>query len=357
MVEDMPVRRAAVVLALVSVLVPVGSAQSRPQPVEVVDARTEYSSTFANPDGSRTLVLHTGPVHVREGGGWRPVDLTLRASADGRVEPVAHPRRLSLGGQGSTELARMVDGQTRFTRAWPTPLPAPVLAGSRVTYPGARPGEDLVVTVTRSGFTQRLVPSGGTVPLTVASESAGSEGSDVVAEPASVSLGPVLDTYVQSNILTAPMGHQPDIRVGTFDGTIVARSFLSWQLAGLRGKQVRRAELKLWNWHSWSCQARAWQVWETGAADAKTAWSRQPAWLRQVAGSTKTLGHSASCPDGAVEVELTGLVREWAGGGAELGGLGLRAENEADVFGWKKWSASEATEGRPPRLEVTYQQG
>ncbi|MGO1049944.1 DNRLRE domain-containing protein [Crossiella sp. CA198] len=354
----MSVRRVAVVLALVSALVPVGSAQAQQQPVELVDARTEYSSTFANPDGSRTLMLHTGPVHVRDGSGWRPVDLTLRMVASGRIEPVAHPRALSLGGAGSTELARMMDGAARVSRQWPTPLPAPVLAGNRATYPEARPGRDLVVTVTRNGFAQRLVPSGGGVGVPMAGNGVDwSSGSDLVAEPVSVSLGPVLDTYVQSNILTAPMGDQPDVRVGTFDGAIVARSFLGWQLAGLRGKQVRRAELELWNWHSWSCQPRGWQVWETGVADGKTAWSLQPAWLRQVAGSTKTLGYSANCPDSTVGVELTGLVREWAGGGAVLGGLGLRAADEGDVFAWKKWSASEGAEGHPPRLEVTYQEG
>lgn len=355
----MLVRRVAVLLlVLVSVFVSTGSAQSQEGPVELVSARTEYSSTFANPDGSRTLVLHTGPVHVRDGrGGWRPVDLTLRPGAEGRIEPVAHPRELSFGGAGSTELVRMTDGQTRFSRPWPTPLPAPVLARSSATYPGARPGQDLVVTATRTGFTQRLVPSGGS-GTRMAGELVGPGGeSGLVAEPASVSLGPVLDAYVQSNILTAPMGHQPDVRVGTFDGTIVARSFLGWQLPELRGKAIRRAELKLWNWHSWSCQPRGWQVWETGAPDAKTAWSRQPEWKRQIAGSTKTLGYSTTCPDGTVGVEVTGLVREWAGGGAALGGLGLRAADEADVFAWKKWSASEGAEGHPPRLEVTYQHG
>ncbi|WP_143342892.1 DNRLRE domain-containing protein, partial [Crossiella equi] len=289
-------------------------------------------------------------------GGWREVDLTLRPGDGGRLEPAAHPRALSLGGQGSTELVRMAYGQAAFSRKWPTPLPAPVVRGNRVTYPQAQAGQDLVITVTRTGFTQRLVAAGGGGAVDEAAGVDGGPGS--LVEPATVGLGPLLDTYVQSNVLNVSLGHQPDVRVGTFDGAVVARSFLNWPLEALRGKRVRLAELELWNWHSWSCQPRAWQVWETTVAGAGTAWNRQPEWLAQVAESSRTTGYSAICPDATAGVDLTGLVRKWAGGsGAGMGTVGLRAVDEADVFAWKKWAAAATGEGHPPRLEVTYLEG
>ncbi|MDO5634036.1 MAG: DNRLRE domain-containing protein [Micrococcus sp.] len=61
------------------------------------------------------------------------------------------------------------------------------------------------------------------------------------------------DTWVQSGT-TAPQVNSVELRAGTFNsGTNRARSYLKFDFSGVAGADVVRAELKLWNHHSWSC--------------------------------------------------------------------------------------------------------
>src|SRR4051794_30007622 len=58
--------------------------------VEITDDRTASTSTFANADGTLTTESYAGPVRVRMGGAWVPVDTTLQEK-NGIVSPVAAP--------------------------------------------------------------------------------------------------------------------------------------------------------------------------------------------------------------------------------------------------------------------------
>ncbi|MGW0198956.1 hypothetical protein ACWDX9_36725, partial [Nonomuraea sp. NPDC003201] len=73
--------------------------------VEIESARTEASSTYANPDGSLTEEMFAGPVRVRDGAGWKPVDLALTATGDGTVTPKSHGRALRIGGASGAKQA------------------------------------------------------------------------------------------------------------------------------------------------------------------------------------------------------------------------------------------------------------
>ena len=129
--------------------------------IENAGARAETQEVFANPDGTWSARIYAGPVRMRDAGGsWKPIDLTMRAEADGSVAPVAHPGDLRLSGKvdaGRHELLSIVVGGERVSIEWNGALAAPVLAGNRATYPEVRPGVDLVVEASRTGVEQFFV--------------------------------------------------------------------------------------------------------------------------------------------------------------------------------------------------------
>ncbi|WP_446212978.1 DNRLRE domain-containing protein [Micromonospora sp. IBSANI012] len=136
------------------------TARETGKPVQVKSLTSETTEVFALPDGQFRADIATGMQRFRRGGDWIPVDLTLKAAADGSVAPVAHPNDLRISGPAGTgqhELAAVGTGADRVAMGWSGALPAPVLHGNRATYVDARPGVDLVVEATRTGFEQFLV--------------------------------------------------------------------------------------------------------------------------------------------------------------------------------------------------------
>ncbi|ATE55974.1 LamG-like jellyroll fold domain-containing protein [Actinosynnema pretiosum] len=128
------------------------------EPVQVTSATSENEELFANPDGTMTYRQHVQPVRVRQGGDWVPVDLELERKADGTVVPKAAPVEMEFsGGGGDRPVGKVVSGEHEIGFSWPTPLPAPVLDGTTLTYPAVLPDVDLKVEVGLKGFSQVLV--------------------------------------------------------------------------------------------------------------------------------------------------------------------------------------------------------
>ncbi|MEU7889640.1 LamG-like jellyroll fold domain-containing protein [Microbispora bryophytorum] len=130
------------------------------EPVEVTDARTEFTTTYANPDGeSFRLEQSTTPVRVKGAdGAWVSPDATLERRADGSVGPVAAAVGVSFsgGGDGGNLVTMNRDGRT-LALGWPGTLPEPVLDGPNATYPDVLPDVDLRMTATTEGFRQVLI--------------------------------------------------------------------------------------------------------------------------------------------------------------------------------------------------------
>ncbi|MGC4771915.1 DNRLRE domain-containing protein [Micromonospora sp. DT44] len=136
------------------------AARETGKPVRVDSLTSETAEVFALPDGQFRAELAAGMQRFRRGGDWVPVDLTLKAGTDGSVTPVAHPGDLRISGSraaGTHELAALGSADQRVAMGWTGALPTPVLQGNRATYVDARPGVDLVVEATRTGFEQFLV--------------------------------------------------------------------------------------------------------------------------------------------------------------------------------------------------------
>jgi RHS repeat-associated protein len=168
----------------------------------------------------------------------------------------------------------------------------------------------------------------------------------IIVDP-EVRINTGFDTWVQHGFSSDQSG-SPELRLGTYNGGAnVARSFLHFDLAPVAGRQILQGWLDLFNWHSYSCSARNWQVWDTGLAGTGTRIGSQPAWNRHWSTSNKTLGYSSSCNDGWVNADVRGLVQAHADNRRGTVAFGLKAENESDSFGWKKFNSANAGGGIP----------
>lgn len=130
------------------------------EPVEVTGARTEYSSTVANPDGTFTLTQSTQPQRARaEDGTWRNIDVTLEKRADGSIGPKSAVVDMAFSGGGSgSELLRLERDGQRLKLGWPTALPEPVLDGATAIYADVPvKGVDLQMTAEAEGYREVLV--------------------------------------------------------------------------------------------------------------------------------------------------------------------------------------------------------
>ncbi|MFK4693617.1 DNRLRE domain-containing protein [Streptomyces pristinaespiralis] len=136
--------------------------------VVVTDETTGTTYTVANPDGTLTTELTSGPERVLRGGKWQKVDVSLARAADGSVRAKNHPKGLRLGGKGGAkaasvraaqdaaprELVTLGQGDEAVTLQWKGGLPAPAIDGTTARYRDAVPGADVIVEATRTGFEQ-----------------------------------------------------------------------------------------------------------------------------------------------------------------------------------------------------------
>ncbi|GAA3010469.1 hypothetical protein GCM10010483_64420 [Actinokineospora diospyrosa] len=418
--------------------------------VEALSERSESTTTWANPGGTLTSELSSGPKRFQRDGKWVDVDLTLRAQADGSVAAPAHPRGARLAGAGGIrakalgavepvrDLVTLGSGTEAITLQWPGGLPAPRLDGPTATYPDAVPGADVVVSLTRGGFEQfvdikkrpagpvsytlplkadglvataqadggvaftdrksgkpvatmpapvmwdstvdknsgehtRRAPvrmdiqqRGGTIELRLSPDPAfladPATTFPVRVDPSTTRLGTVFDTFVESDVTTDESG-SVDLKIGwpgTYDDAAhtiktVARSFITWDTAPIADALVTDAKLRLFNYHSWSCDPREWQVWAADEATSATRWTNQPAMLTKHASPTETRRSGGTCNNpGYSTVDATSLVAYWAGTRQPRSSMGLRAGNEADTYGWKRFYSGNAAANQIPTLEVTY---
>ncbi|MEV0006124.1 DNRLRE domain-containing protein [Micromonospora sp. NPDC050980] len=125
------------------------------RPVLVSGRTSESSRTWAQPDGTFRSEVSLAPERVRDGSGWREIDLSLERRSDGSVAPRVHARGVVLSGArsaGSDRLVSLGRGADAVALGWRGALPEPVLSGNRATYRQVRPDVDLIVEVQPAGF-------------------------------------------------------------------------------------------------------------------------------------------------------------------------------------------------------------
>ncbi|MFF9839215.1 DNRLRE domain-containing protein [Streptomyces sp. NPDC013740] len=173
----------------------------------------------------------------------------------------------------------------------------------------------------------------------------------VTVDPA-VNIGSSFDTFVQQGY-TTDMSTSTELKLGNNGSGQIARSFLSFPMAGITGKQILGAKLNLFNFHSWSCAPSSWEVWDTPHATTSTRWTAQPNWNTKWATTTATKGFSSSCADGWVSQDIKNLAVAWAANGNGSNAMGIRATNESDPYSWKRFNSGNAA-SNTPYISVTY---
>ncbi|WP_327373252.1 DNRLRE domain-containing protein [Streptomyces sp. NBC_01216] len=150
-------------------------------------------------------------------------------------------------------------------------------------------------------------------------------------------------TNFSSGTSDARVGHESDT-----GGT--ARSF--WRMgysSSIKGATVSRATFKVLNNHSWSCSAREFQFYLTGAISSGTTWNAQPSWSTLL--QKKSFAHgwsSSSCPDSYEAFDVKAAAQRGADSGWSSLTFGMRASSEGDTQTWRKFRATSAV------LEVDY---
>ncbi|WP_102162435.1 DNRLRE domain-containing protein [Brevibacterium luteolum] len=142
------------------------SARAQGSRVEVEDARSVDSSTFANPDGTLTTEAYSGPIRVQDdSGAWVDVDTTLEETEGGYAPKAAlNDVVVSDGGEGAFASVDVDAGDgesSTFGVEWDSELGEPVVSGSTATYEGVENpfgvDADLVVEVLKDSFSHSLV--------------------------------------------------------------------------------------------------------------------------------------------------------------------------------------------------------
>jgi hypothetical protein len=145
----------------------------------------------------------------------------------------------------------------------------------------------------------------------------------------------------------AKVGYYNDPSVPSGPTIDTYRSFFRMNTAPVNGKHIIKATLRTYEVHSWSCTARAVDLWMTGAIGTGTTWNAQPSWIRKISSANVAKGYNSGCNDGGVDFDATSAVTEAAGKRLANLTLGLRAASESDTFGWKKFRNN-------PTIEITY---
>jgi hypothetical protein len=126
--------------------------------VEVTDAKSENGQTWANPDGTFTSSMASGPVRFKKSSGdWQDIDLTARVAADGSITATAAERAVTLPGTSAGGVSiPTAAGPVVITHPGASSV-TPRIDGSVVTYPGAVGGKDLIAQLLVHGVEETVV--------------------------------------------------------------------------------------------------------------------------------------------------------------------------------------------------------
>lgn len=126
------------------------------------------------------------------------------------------------------------------------------------------------------------------------------------------------------------------------------RSFFRMDTSAVNGKRVISASFQTTEVWAWSCGARPVQAWATGGIASNTTWNTQPGWAYLLQEINVAKGYNSSvCPSGGVSFDVTPHVVSSAQGYWGNVTIGLRASNEGDTYGWKKFNNN-------PTLSIVY---
>ncbi|MFD0527265.1 DNRLRE domain-containing protein [Kitasatospora arboriphila] len=160
-------------------------------------------------------------------------------------------------------------------------------------------------------------------------------------------------TYVSSAFPTTSYWKTSDstgLRVGynNWDAPYyVGRAFAKMSVpSSIHGAQISLSTFYATETWAPSCSARdveLWQIDPSTPVSSSTTWNNQPVWKAKSDTKNAAHGFNDSCPAESVGFNTTGLMQNAANGKANDITFGLRASNESDGYGWKKFQPSTMT--------------
>jgi len=124
----------------------------------------------------------------------------------------------------------------------------------------------------------------------------------------------------------------------------VTRSLFNVSVSSaMYGATVLSSKMTIPDEWSPSCTAKPIELWKTGKIDSSTDWSNQPSWISKIDSATAAHGYDSSCPAADIPFDTTSIMQSAAAGKWSNLTMGLRAGDESDKYGWKKFSDSPAS--------------
>ncbi|WP_239076522.1 VCBS repeat-containing protein [Streptomyces sp. SID9913] len=110
-------------------------------------------------------------------------------------------------------------------------------------------------------------------------------------------------------------------------------------------KQITKSTFRIKNTWSWSCSSRKVSAWLTGSISASSNWTNTNTssfWKQRMSTVNDSKGWGSACPAGNLAFDVTAGARSAASSKWSNINIGLRADDEKDEFGWKKFDANSA---------------
>ncbi|WP_443052413.1 FG-GAP-like repeat-containing protein [Streptomyces sp. JV176] len=124
----------------------------------------------------------------------------------------------------------------------------------------------------------------------------------------------------------------------------LARSYFRMNTKNLwsTNKQVLKSTFRIKNTWSWSCTHRPVDLWRTTEIDSSTTWNKRPTRREKLDSLSDAKGWGSGCPAGNLAFDVTSGAKDAASGKWNTIIFELAANNESDVYGWKKFDAKSA---------------
>lgn len=120
---------------------------------------SETVTAYANTDGSQTRRLSQTAVNFKDtAGAWQPIDTRVTPGADGRLHEAANSRKVDFAASAADPALATFAVDATHSLSYGLQGAAPVAAavsGSTLTYAGALPGADVVLSPTPTGSRNR----------------------------------------------------------------------------------------------------------------------------------------------------------------------------------------------------------
>ncbi|MGW0810912.1 LamG-like jellyroll fold domain-containing protein [Nonomuraea sp. NPDC002799] len=141
----------------------------------------------------------------------------------------------------------------------------------------------------------------------------------------------------------------------------VKRLFYQVPTSEFIGKKIVSAEFVVRETHAYSCEPRNVELWRTKGISSSTTWNSQLAsgfWIDKLQTVNTAHGYGSGCAAGDVEFWAGRAVQEAAAHGWTTTTFGIRASDENDPYGWKRFSdhASLRVEYNRPPAQISMSQ-